>query len=151
SAVMNRSERELERIAGLLKTGDDLPVPELLFLDSEASLHANRFVLTVVHAFQALELFIDDFLRTRLAATGLDALTVDKKLDQHWRTKERLKELLKEATGHALTENPALWDPFCNVYDQVRNRLIHAAKEVDKAKAELCLSTCQNVVEWLLT
>src|SRR5262249_18897821 len=35
SAVMNRSERELERIAGLLKTGDDLPVPELLFLDSE--------------------------------------------------------------------------------------------------------------------
>src|SRR6185503_16428046 len=82
SAVMNRPERDLERMVALLKTGADLPVPELLFLDSEASLHANRLVLAVVHAFQALELFLGDFLRTRLAANGLDARTVDEKLDQ---------------------------------------------------------------------
>lgn len=57
-AVMNRPECEIDQIATLLATGDDLPVPELLFLDAEASLRANRLVLTVVHAFQALELFL---------------------------------------------------------------------------------------------
>jgi len=149
SAIMNRSKRELMALGDMLDSEQEIPLPELLFLDAEAALHSKRLVLTVVHSFQALELFLEAFLESRLMARGHNEALVSELLERHWRTKERLRELLFEATGHTLYENIPLWDRFCTIYDQVRNKLIHAAKHIDEPRAKETLKTCREVVDWV--
>ena len=149
SAIMNRSENEMRGIAALLESGDELPVHDLLMLDAEASLESNRHILAVTHAFQALELFLEELLRQRLAASGLDARTVEGRLDTMWRTKERLRDLLREATGRSLLDERRLWEDFCTVYDQTRNKLIHAARDLDATKTRKAVQVCREVIQWL--
>lgn len=132
SAIMNRSEIEIREIADLLASGTDLPIPDLLMLDAEASLENNQYTLAVVHVFQALELFLEEFLRGRLAATGSDAQI---ELDAVWRTKERLRDLVRKATGRS---------EFCTVYDQTRNRLIHAARDLDASRTRAAVNVCRK-------
>jgi hypothetical protein len=149
TAIMNRSGREIEEFANILETGRELPVHELLFLDAGAALADSRFLLAVVHAFQALEIFLEGYLREAFARKGLAPGAIDDKLDHTRRTKERLRDLLPEATGRSLRENTALWDAFCTCYDTVRNRLIHAAAEIDSDKAGNALAICRQVVDWI--
>jgi hypothetical protein len=146
SAIMNRSENEIREIAELLASGAELPVPDLLMLDAEASLEGNRYTLAVVHAFQALDLFLEEFLRGRLAAAGFDAQS---ELDTVWRTKERLRDLVRKATTRSLLEERELWDEFCTVYDQTRNRLIHAARDLDAPRTRAAVNVCRTVISWL--
>jgi hypothetical protein len=65
TAVMNRSEGELEAISRKTATGEEIALWDMLFLDAEASLDRNAFTLSVVNAFQALELRLEDFLEKR--------------------------------------------------------------------------------------
>jgi hypothetical protein len=146
SAIMNRSEQEIRGIAELLKSGAELPVPDLLLLDAEASLENNQYTLAVVHGFQALELFLEEFLRGRLAAAGLDAQS---ELDTVWRTKDRLRDLVRKATTRSLLDDRELWDEFCTVYDQTRNRLIHAARDLDTPRTRAAVDVCRKVINWL--
>jgi hypothetical protein len=146
SAIMNRSENEIREIAELLASGAELPVPDLLMLDAEASLESNRYTLAVVHAFQALELFLEEFLRGRLAAAGFDA---QGELDAVWRTKERLRDLVRKATARSLLDDRDLWDEFCTVYDQTRNHLIHAARDLDAPRTRAAVDVCRKVINWL--
>src|SRR5579863_9653972 len=85
-AVMNRSENEIRRTLALLQSGEDLPMHELLLLDADASLKSNRFTLSVIHAFQALELRLEEIIRNRLLAGGVVPSEVDAKIDAVWRT-----------------------------------------------------------------
>lgn len=149
TAIMNRSEVEIRKITEVLRSGEDLPVQELLMLDATASFENNRYTLAVIHSFQALELFLEEFLRQRLTAAGLDAQAVDGRLDAVWRTKERLRDLLREAFGRSLVEERQLWDDFCTVYDQTRNKLIHAARELDAARTRKAIQVCRDVITWL--
>lgn len=105
--------------------------------------------MTVVHSFQALELFLEAFLESKFLAKGLDDAAVSDHLGRFWRTKERLRELLSEATGHTLSENSDLWDRFCTIYDQIRNKLIHVGKNIDEQKAKDTLETCRDVMNWV--
>jgi hypothetical protein len=66
TAVMNRSEDELEAISRKTATGEEIALWNLLFLDAEASLDRNAFTLSVVNAFQALELRLEDFLEREM-------------------------------------------------------------------------------------
>lgn len=151
TAIMNRSEGEVQEIAKLLQSGDELPLHELLLLDAQASLEDNRFTLAVVHAFQALELYLEEFLRVRLAAKGFAETVVEDRLNSVWRTKERLKDILREATGHSLLEERPLWDDFCTVYDQTRNKLIHTARDLDTPRTRKAVQVCRDVIRWLET
>lgn len=148
-AVMNRSEQEILQTVALLQSGQDLPMHQLLLLDAEASLKSNRFTLSVIHAFQALELRLEELIRTRLLGRGLTPSAADARLDTVWRTKDRLKDLLKEATGRSLFEERTLWDQFCTVYNQTRNKLIHAAKEIDAPRSREAVDVCRAIVTWL--
>jgi hypothetical protein len=151
TAIMNRSEREMQEIAKLLRLGDELTLHEFLLLDAQASLEDNRFALAVIHAFQALELYLEEFLRARLVAKGLGEAVVEAKLKSVWRTKERLTDLLQEATGHNLLEERRLWDDFCTVYDQIRNKLIHSAHDLDTTRTRKTVQVCRDVIRWVET
>jgi len=147
-AIMNRTKREIEEIATTLKVQSELPVAELLFLDAQAALSSDRYVLAVIHAFQGLEVFVEEFLYQRFAAQGMPPDAIERIVAPR-RTKERLKEVLSQATGHSLAENHELWDRFCLIYDQVRNKLIHAAKEIDQHRSGQAVEVCVAVHAWL--
>lgn len=152
TAVMNRSETELNAMSRMSATGEDIELWDLLFLDADASLNSNSFTLAVVNAFQALELRLEDFLRRHMAHQGLQAAEIEERLDRIWRTKERLKDLAPSVVGRRLIDDdPKLWDRFCWAYDDIRNKLIHAARALDRDKAERAISACRDVGAWLDT
>jgi hypothetical protein len=150
TAVMNRSDAELETIARKIGTGAEISPWDLLFLDAEAALDTNAFTLSVVNAFQALELRLDGFLEKKMADQGLTAAEIEERLCKTWRTKERLKDLVPSLTGHRLIDDdPKLWDRFCWAYDDIRNKLIHAARELDYDKTGRAGTACRHVSQWL--
>ena len=42
-----------------------------------------------------------------------------------------------------------LWDRFCWAYDDIRNKLIHAARDLDHDKTERAVTACRDVGRWL--
>lgn len=152
TAVMNRSETELNAISRMSATGEDIATWDLLFLDADASLNSNSFTLGVVNAFQALELRLEDFLEGRMAHHGMPPADIEERLGRIWRTKERLKDLVPSLVGRRLIDDdPNLWNRFCWAYDDIRNKLIHAARDLDHDKAERAISACRDVGAWLDT
>ena len=150
TAVMNRPEAELEAISRKIANGEEIPPWDLLFLDAEASLDSNAFTLSVVNAFQALELHLEDYLERRMAIQGLQAAEIEERLYRIWRTKERLKDLVPSLSGRRLIDDdPKLWDRFCWAYDDVRNKLIHAARDLDHDKTDRAMTACRDVSRWL--
>jgi hypothetical protein len=111
TAVMNRSEAELNAISRMSASGEDIAMWDLLFLDAAASLNNNSFTLAVVNGFQALELRLGDFLERRMAHQGMQPAEIEERLDRIWRTKERLKDLVPSLSGRRLLDDdPNLWD-----------------------------------------
>jgi hypothetical protein len=150
TAIMNRSDAELEAISRKTASGEEVLLWDLLFLDAEASLDTNAFTLAVVNAFQALELRLEGFLYKKMADQGLTASDIEERLGKIWRTKERLKDLVPSVTGHGLIDDdPKLWDRFCWAYDDIRNKLIHAARKLDYEKTERAVAACRDVNQWL--
>jgi len=150
TAVMNRSEAELNAIFRKTATGEEIPPWDLLFLDAEASLDISAFTLSVVNAFQALELRLQDFLEKKMTAQGLTTAQIEERLSKTWRTKERLKDLVPSLSGRrVIDDDPKLWDRFCWAYDDVRNKLIHAARDLDHDKTERAMTACRDVRRWL--
>jgi hypothetical protein len=150
TAVMNRSETELNAISRMCATGEAIATWDLLFLDAYASLNSNSFTLAVVNAFQALELRLEDFLERRMAHQGMQPADIEEQLGRIWRTKERLKDLVPSLVGRRLIDDdPNLWNRFCFAYDDIRNKLIHAARDLDHDRAERAISACREVGAWL--
>jgi hypothetical protein len=150
TAVMNRSGAELDEIVRRAATDEDVPLWDLLFLDAEASLDTNGFTLAVVNAFQALELRLEDFLQKRMTAQHLAAAEIEERLSRSWRTKERLKDLVPSLSGRRIIDDDRnLWDRFCWAYDDIRNKLIHAGRDLDRDKTERAVRACRDVRQWL--
>jgi hypothetical protein len=149
SGVMNRSRKEIEEVEEILANGDNIPTEELLFLSARGSLNRNSAVLCIVESFQGLEIFLENYLIEGFKKKGIDKAAYEKTLDDKWRTKERLKEVLKEVTGHTLSENNPLWTKWINLYDNVRNEVIHQGKEASIDEARDVLDTNIEVVEWI--
>jgi hypothetical protein len=146
TAVMNRSEAELEAISRKTAAGEEIALWDLLFLDAEASIDSNAFTLSVVNAFQALELRLEDFLEKKMTDQGLTTAQIEEQLGKTWRTKERLKNLVPSLAGRRLIDDdPTLWDRFCWAYDDIRNKLIHAARDLDHHKTERAMTACRDV------
>jgi len=150
SAVMNRSRNELEKIEKMLKEDIHPELYELLFLNASNSLKKKMFTLAIVESFQALEIFLENYLMDKFSNKGLSESDIKGKLEQKWRTKERLKDLLKEATGKSLSaDNQTLWNKWVLIYDNIRNEVIHKGKEVNESDAMDTLEKNKEVVSWI--
>jgi hypothetical protein len=150
TAIMNCSGTELNEISRKAAVGEEIPPWDLLFLDAEASLETNAFTLAVVNAFQALELRLEDFLEKKMTTQGLAVVDIEERLGRIWRTKERLKDLVPSLSGRrVIDDDPKLWDRFCWAYDDIRNKLIHAARDLDHDRTERAVSACRDVRRWL--
>jgi hypothetical protein len=85
-----------------------------------------------------------------MAAHGQTPAQIEEQLGIIWRTKERLKDLVPSLAGRRLSDDdPKLWDRFCWAYDDIRNKLIHAARELDHARTDKAIAACRDVSRWL--
>jgi hypothetical protein len=150
TAVMNRSGAELDEIARKAAVDEEISLWDLLFLDAEASLQSNAFTLAVVNAFQALELRLQDFLEKKMTTQGLSMAEIEERLGRIWRTKERLKDLVPSVCGRrVIDDDQRLWDRFCWAYEDIRNKLIHAARDLDHDRTEKAVKACRDIRQWL--
>jgi predicted phage-related endonuclease len=84
-----------------------------------------------------------------MAHQGMESAQIEERLGRIWRTKERLKDLVPSLVGRRLIDDDAsLWNRFCWA-DDIRNKLIHAARDLDHDKAERAISACRDVGAWL--
>jgi hypothetical protein len=150
TAIMNRSGAELDEIGRKAATDEEISLWDLLFLDAEASLQTNAFTLAIVNAFQALELRLEYFLEKKLTGRGLASAEIEERLGRIWRTKERLKDLVPSVSGRRVIDDDRnLWDRFCWAYEDIRNKLIHAARDLDHDKTKRAVRACRDVRQWL--
>jgi len=148
SAIVNRPKTEIDAIRKTLKDGSPCPIYELLFLNAEASYHKRMFTLAVVESFQALEIFLENFLISKLNCV-LSEKEVDEKLGKTWRTKERLKTLLPEVGVKPPLEDRGLWDHWCTMYDKIRNEVIHKGKEIGATETRKTIDLNKEMVNWI--
>jgi len=148
-AVMNRSKKEIEKIKKMLMKGVQPPIHELLALDARSALNRKAYTFAIVESFQAFEIMLENYLISAFIDKGVSRREYEAKLDRYWKTKERLNILLQETKGRALNQNSPLWDPWCNVYDKVRNEVIHQGKQATQKEAEATLSINESIVSWL--
>jgi len=152
SAVMNRSKNEIEKISDMLKSGTTPELYDLLLLDSQNSFNSRNYALAVVQSFQALEIYLENLLINLLQKNGMNEVDASLFLtsDNNWRTKTRLKEVLKTALGFTLQEkDSSLWDKWCNTYDTVRNKVIHKGKDATNSEVKSALENNIAVIEFL--
>lgn len=148
-ATMNRSKKEIKEMKDMLDNAFSPSLWELLLLDSKSSFDKKMFTLSLVSSFQGLEIFLEEFLVKKYTEEGLKEAEIDKKMNQYWKTKERLNDLLKETTNHSLSENVDLWDKWCTVYDKMRNEVIHKGKELTPEETGKALDANEKVIEWI--
>jgi hypothetical protein len=150
AAMMNRRPAEVEHINEMLASSEPVPAHALLMLDAKASAATQTFIVAVLQAFQALEIFLEAFLRERLRASGTSEAQIDQRLTRCWRTKDRLRDLLKGVIGQSLGELDAgLWNRFCTVADKLRDPAIHHSTEPPPEKVEEAITVCEHIIALL--
>lgn len=141
TARMNRSKEEFIEIGRLLKEDERPPLSDLLLLDAKSSADTRDFSLCVVQSFQALEIYLENLLINELKALSKTDQEISAYLGKYWRTKDRLREALRELKGKSLSDiDRKLWDEWCTCYEQIRNEVVHKGKEPSQKEAEKCLT-----------
>jgi HEPN domain-containing protein len=150
TAPMNRSRKEIVEIGRMLKEDIRPDLYELLLLDAQISFDNKDFALAVMQSFQALEIYLERILFEALKKRGDSDPDIESYLGKYWRTKERLKDALKELRGKSLSElDKALWERWCTIYDKTRNEIIHKGKEPKMAEVASCLEANRQIIEYL--
>lgn len=151
-APMNRSKQEIEKVEKILEIGDTPELDMLLLLDSQNSFNTKNYPLAVVQSFQALEIFIENFLIKGFADLGKTETEASEYIitGNNWMTKTRLKSLLKKITGKSLQEmDSTLWDKWCTSYDVVRTAVIHKGREPIASDVKNTLENNDKVIKLL--
>ena len=151
TAMINRSKNELKQISSLLSLGKKPELYKLLLFNTKNSLNSKDYTLAIVESFQALEIFIENFLISELEKKGNYKKQTKVILDKSWRTKERLNVLMKQLKGKGLNEKKELWSRWCNRYDKTRNGVIHAGKDPTEKETVETLTVNEKIIEWILS
>ncbi|MEI6022476.1 MAG: hypothetical protein WCQ32_01380 [bacterium] len=155
TATINRSKFEIEAIEKMLEEGQKPDLCNLLLLDAENSYNNKDYALAVVQSYQGLEIFIENFLVDKLQKNK--GLTEQEAIDfiatgDNWKTKTRLKEVLREATGFTLeNKDQPLWTNWCSSYKETRNKVIHKGKDASEAEVKKALAENLQVIAIMKT
>lgn len=148
--MLNRSNKEIEKMKKRLGAGEAPPLSELLLLNAQSNLEKRIYPFAVIFAFQALDIFLENYLRNAFKEQGLSDREIKKRLNQVWNTRERLKKLIFEVTGHSIVlEKPILWSSWRSSYKDVRNKVVHFGEEASKTKAEGAVLLNKEMITWL--
>jgi HEPN domain-containing protein len=151
TAMINRSGEEIKKLKGNLKAGIKPDLYKLLLLNAKNSFESKDFTLAIVESFQALEIFLENYLILEFEKKKVKKEDYEKLLEKKWRTKERLNELIKELKGQSLNQQQALWDAWHPHYDKTRNEVIHAGKEPSEKETIETLEINEKVINWIMS
>ncbi len=129
TAKMNRSRQEIENISERLSKGEKPDIYKLLLLNARSSLDTKDCTLAIVESFQALEIFLENYLVEQFKKRGDIESKYKKILKTNWQTKDRLNTVLKDLKAQSLNCQKDIWDKWCTRYDKTRNEVLHAGKE----------------------
>jgi hypothetical protein len=147
SAVVNRSRREIEQVAGMLAMGGKPERHTLLFQSAHSALDRGQNLLAVVVAFQAQEIIIEQRLRAGYAGQGIADIEVTAKLKTSHRTKDRLTTLSREVFGgRSIADDNVFWDSWLRDCNQRRNAVVHRGDEIGHEEAKRLLNLCEECV-----
>lgn len=149
TAIMNRSGGELKELSTRLSSGAKPTLYKLLLLDAKDSFNNKDYTLAIIESFQALEIFIENYLISELKKEGRTKSEYKKILEKNWRIKDRLNKLLKGLKKVSLNERTELWQPWCSRYDKTRNEAIHLGKEPTHKETAETLDINEKVIEWV--
>jgi len=150
TAIMNRSHKEIETISDRLSAGEKPEVYKLLLLDARTSFDTKDYTLAIVESFQALEIFLENYLVSEFKKRGDSEEQYRRTLKTNWQTKDRLNVTLKELKGSSLNGQEGVWDKWCTRYDKTRNEVLHAGKEPTEKETEETLAVNEKVISWVL-
>lgn len=149
TAMMNRPRKEIKELEEKLASGSKPELYELLLLNAKSSVMTRDFTMAVVESFQALEIFLENYLVSAFTNNGVQEVEYRRTLETHWRTKSRLNDVLKMVKATSLNTQTDLWNKWCHNYDKVRNEVFHAGKEPSEAEAKDVLETNEKVIKWI--
>lgn len=96
TAMINRSRKEIKQLEQNLQNGTKPDLYRLLLLNAKSSFDSKDFTLAIVESFQALEIFLENYLVSEYKKVGYKEVDYKKRLKQFWMTKDRLNKLLRE-------------------------------------------------------
>lgn len=137
-------------VSGLVNA-QSLPSWYNLFYNAMSNLAYHRQYRTAFLEYSmAFEAFIEQFLEDQLT-TKYDAETTEYLIEKtKGRIEERVKQLLKLATGHMLNENLRVYQPWDEYVRQPRNKLIHGIPvSIGKEEAEKAHQATYQAIRWI--
>lgn len=149
TAKINRSRQEIENIATRLKKNKKPEVYRLLLLDARSSFDTKDYTLAIVESFQALEIFLENYLVSLFVKRGDEEDQYRKVLKINWQTKDRLTTVLKGLKGKSLNSESDIWDKWCTRYDKTRNEILHKGKESTEEEVKETLDINEEVISWI--
>lgn len=149
TAMMNRSRKEIEAVADRLSKGKKSDVYKLLLLNARSSFDTKDYTLAIVESFQALEIYLENYLVAEFIKRGDSEEQYKRILKTNWQTKDRLNIVIKSLKNSSLNEQCELWNKWCTRYDKTRNEVLHTGKEPDKKETEETLIVNEKVIDWI--
>jgi hypothetical protein len=144
------SEIEYDYAVFGLVNAQSLPSWYILFYNAISNLEYYRQYRTAFLEYSiAFEAFIEQFLVAHLTAK-YDAKTADELLEKTGRMEDRVKQLLEDAIGHRLSENPRIYQPWDEDVRKPRNKLIHGTPvPIGKGEAERAHQAIYQAIRWI--
>jgi len=126
-----------------------VPLWRLQLYSAVSQIESRLFKLAVLEYASCFELFVESFLRGRLAPK-LPPPKIDSLLKKNWKIETRVKALLKTATGKSLTDRPDVYTAWDTQVRKPRNNLAHGKPiTLEEAGAQAAHSATYDAIRWV--
>ncbi|MGD0954088.1 MAG: hypothetical protein ABR985_17140 [Methanotrichaceae archaeon] len=132
-----------------LVDSDSLPTWYLHFYSAVSNLQRKLYRPALLDYETAFEAFMEQFLLEQLTRR-YDETVAKYLLDKVSRITDRCKELLNLATGHKLSEDPKVYNPWDSNVKKKRDTLIHGTlMHIQKDDAEKAHQATYQAIRWV--
>ena len=145
-AMVSKPREVVESFRSLLETGFQPSVDELLRQSALAVLERHDAKLAVIESFISLEVYVERFYHDRLSET-MTSTEIEYLLGtgDNWKLTVRLKELLREHCGKAISDmDNSLWSEWIKRQQQ-RHGIVHRNIVPSENDAQLILQLNESV------
>lgn len=147
-ATVTLSKSEIDQFESLSESGFEPTLYEMLLMDSKSAFLNLEYKLAILEAFQSMDVFLEDFIRTSFKKKGILDAEIDRKLDQSWKTRDRIEKLVAEISGKGLSQiDGKLGSSWHCLYEDVRNAMIHKGYLPSKKETMKVININESVMQ----
>lgn len=136
-ATINNTKKEIAQFQKLTQEGFEPSLDEILLMDAKSAFIARDYKLAILEAFQSIDVFLETFMSGGFTKKGMSQADIEQKLNQTWKTRERVEKLLIELCGKGLSQiDGKIGSAWHDLYENVRNAMIHRGYQPSSADAK---------------